>query len=1038
MPDLTKLDHLVEVLRSRIFTPDDTAIDLVWAEALPEQRAEMVAGPHDDWAGVTPNTVWGAPQSYFWFAGQATIPAALEGKRVYLGIEAQFGRVMGRSDPQCLVRINGRIVQGADFNHREVLLAESARAGEVFDILIEAGTIEDRRQLGFCCRLLAHDKLAEALYYDLRVPLDVARHLPETDHRRDLILNTVHEALGVLDLRPGHPERFARSIDRALVIAARIYETSDTEAAPKITVTGHTHIDVAWLWRVRETRQKMARSMATALALLDAYPEYRFMYNQGVLLDYLSEDYPDLFARIVEKQRNGTFEIEGALWLEPDANMIGGEALVRQILKGVRYHEEKFDVRPMVLWLPDTFGYSAALPQIMKLAGLTVFVTHKLSWNDTNRMPNETFFWQGIDGTRAPTYFLTTQPADSESIGTTYCPDLKASHVMGTWRRYAQKATNDELFLVYGFGDGGGGPTSEMLEHIRRMERGIPGCPRVSQGFMGPFFERLTARMNAAPDAWPVWVGELYLEFHRGTFTSVAPVKRNNRRAEAMMRELEMLASLCWARGACAYPDGALAELWDIVLLNQFHDILPGSSIGLVYEDSEWEFAAFFTEAEGLRQKLVTALAGDGFVAANPLGRDRGGLVETDTPTPVRIAGMPSQTLVHADGSTAQAAPVSPVPAFGVARIEIAPGSAALPGDGLAVSTTHLENSRLEARFDDKGRLLSVFDKLLGREALSAGTLGNHLRAYRDLPREFDAWDIDTTFEDQFWDIDDLVSAEVVERGPYREAIRFEWRYESSRLVQVVSLEAEADMLCFDTWVDWREHNTLVKAIFPLALRTAESRAEIQFGHVTRPTHANTSWDQARYEYPMQRWVDLGEPGFGVAFLNDCKYGYDAKGTTVRLTLLRSPTWPWPEADQGEHRFRYAMMLHHGGDMAVVSEAAERFNHPMTLVAATGDATGADLSGLVRADNPAIAVEAIKRAEDGDDLIVRLWERSGGRQASSVRFAPEIAAVAETDLLERESAMLGMDGQEIRLDFAPFEIKTLRLVLPRRRMEPVG
>ena len=1029
MPDLNKLDHLVEVLRQRIFTPDSTEISLVWTEAAPEQRAEMVAGPHDGWAEVTPQTIWGAPQSYFWFAGQVTISEGLAGKRVYLGIDAQFGRVMGRSDPQCLVRVNGHIAQGADFNHREVLLSENATAGERFDILIEAGTIEDRRQLGFACHLLVHDDLAEALYYDLRVPLDVARHLPETDHRRDLILNTVNNALSVLDLRPGNPERFAASVAAACNVAARIYETADTEAAPKITVTGHTHIDVAWLWRVRETRQKMARSMATALSLLDAYPDYRFMYNQGVLLDYLAKDYPELFARIVDKQRDGTFEIEGALWLEPDANMIGGEALVRQIIKGVRYHQDQFGVRPTILWLPDTFGYSAAFPQIMKLAGLTVFVTHKLSWNDTNRMPNETFFWQGIDGTRAPTYFLTTQPADTTSINTTYCADLKASHVMGTWRRYAQKQQNEDLWLVYGHGDGGGGPTREMLEHIRRMERGIPGCPRVSQNFMGPFFEKLTERMNTKPENWPVWVGELYLEFHRGTFTSVAEVKRNNRQAEAMMRELEMLASLGWARGACAYPDAELVELWDTVLLNQFHDILPGSSIGLVYEDSKREFAAFFTKAEALRQRLVSALAGEGFVATNPLGQDRGGLVETPAPEPVHIAGMPSQMLVHADGSTAQAAPVPPVPALGSARIDVAPGPAALPGEGLGVSTSLLENGRLKAHFDDRGRLLSVYDKRLGREALSAGALGNRLRAYRDLPREFDAWDIDTTFEDQFWEIDDLVSAEVVERGPYRAAIRFEWRYESSRVVQVVSLEADAGQLAFDTFVDWREHNTLVKTVFPLALHTAESRAEIQFGHVTRATHANTSWDQARYEYPMQRWIDLGEPGFGIAFLNDCKYGYDAKGTTVRLTLLRSPTWPWAEADQGEHHFRYAMMLHDGADMAVVSEAAERFNHPMTLVAGTGDAAGVDLSGLVSPDNPAIAVEALKRAESGDALIVRLWERSGGRQQSTIRFAAEIAAVAETDLLENETGALGMDGQAVRLDFTPFEIKTLRLTL---------
>ncbi len=1028
LSDLDKIAHLVDRIRHHVFTPVPGDIPLVFAEATEDRRAEMLTGPHADWQSMTRDTVWGRPQRYFWFAGDVVIPEALDGKRVYLGIKAAFGRNMGGSDPQCLVRINGRIVQGADANHSEVLLSDAAPAGQRFALMIEAGTVEDRRQLGLSCHLIVHDALAEALYYDLKVPLDVARHLPETDHRRDLIVNTVYEAVNAVDLRPGDPERLAASMKAARAIAARIYETRDTEATPLITVTGHTHIDVAWLWRVGETRQKMARSMATALGLMDAFPEYRFMYNQGVLLDYLKKDYPELYARIGEKQASGQFEIEGALWLEPDANMTGGESLVRQVLKGVRFHSEQFGVRPRIVWLPDTFGYSAAMPQIMKLAGLSVFVTHKLSWNDTNRMPNETFFWQGIDGTRAPTYFLTTQPVDSTSIGTTYCPDLNPSQVMGTWRRYAQKRTNDELFLVYGFGDGGGGPTREMLENIRRMERGIPGCPRVAQGFMGPFLDRLVARMHDEPDAYPVWVGELYLEFHRGTFTSVAKVKRNNRRAEALLRELETLASLAAVRAGAACPAAELQGLWDIVLLNQFHDILPGSSIGEVYADSDRDFETFFAGAESLRQKLAGTLAGQSEnLVVNPFGQARSGLVEVETDMPVAIAGLPSQTLVHADGKRVEAAPVASVPALGARRIAVAPGPAATPGDGLTVSARHLENAHLSVRFDDCGRLVSVYDKQSGREVLKPGETGNCIRAYRDCPEEFDAWDIDKTFEDQCWDIDDLRHAEVVEAGPYRAAIRFEWAYEASRIVQIVSLEADAALIGFDTLIDWHEHNTLVKATFPLAVVATATDAEIQFGHVSRPTHANTSWDQARFESPMQRWVSLGEPGFGVALVNDSKYGYDARDTTVRLTLLRSPTWPWPEADQGEHRFHYGLLVHHGLAESSVSEQAEAFNHPLSLIAGSGPDKACDLGSLVRLDNSAIVAETLKKAEDGDDLILRLWERRGARQRVRLCVAPEIVALGETDLLEENPRDLALVDTGVSLEFAPFEIKTLRL-----------
>ncbi|WP_169749066.1 alpha-mannosidase [Martelella endophytica] len=1003
--------------------------DFAFREAPPSERARMLAGPEPDWEAVTPDTVWGEPQSYFWFAGRVRIPEELSGKRLCLGVEAMFGRVMGRSDPQCLVRINGEIVQGADYNHREILLTKSARGGEVFDIMIEAGTIESRRQLGFAGRILIHDTEAEALYYDLRAPLDVAKHLDIHDHRRDFILKTVYQAINAVDLRAGNSRRFSESLAAARATAAKIYEAADTEIAPHITVTGHTHIDVAWLWRIRETRQKMARSMATALHLMSEYPEYRFMYNQGLLLDYLEQDYPALFEGIREQQQVGRFEIEGALWLEPDANVTGGESLVRHVLRGVRYHEQTFGVRPRVLWLPDTFGYSAAFPQIMKLAGLSVFVTHKMSWNDTNKMPSETFFWQGIDGTQAPTYFLTTQPADATSINTTYCPDLKASHVMGTWRRYAEKQANDELFLVYGFGDGGGGPTREMLEHIRRMERGIPGCPRVSQGFMGPVLDRIVARMHGNPADYPVWVGELYLEFHRGTFTSVAKVKRNNRRAEAMLRELETLASLAWFSGAADYPGEELAALWDIALLNQFHDILPGSSIGLVYDDSDEDYATFFGRAEVLRQSLAGALAGEGeMLAVNPFAQAAGGLAMLASDEPVTVAGRASQTVIAADGARLQAVPVEPVPGLAAARLPVVPATAAASGNGsLEVTSERLENDRVRAAFDDRGRLVSLIDKVSGRECLKSGEAGNRLQAFRDLPAQYDAWDIDRTFEDQVFEIDNLVSAEVVETGPYRAAIRFEWAYEASRIVQVASLEADGGVLAFDTSIDWHEHNTLVKAAFPLAVRAAESEAEIQFGHVSRPTHANTSWDRARFESPMHRWVSLSEPGFGVAFLNDCKYGYDARGTTLRLTLLRSPTYPWPEADQGEHRFRYGIMPHHGIDGSAVSMAAEAFNHPLNLIAGKGAGAAGVIAPPLAVDNPAIAVEAVKRAEDGDGLVVRLWERHGAQQTTAIAFSAEIVDVTEVDLMEEAPVALPLEGGEARLTFAPFEIKTLRL-----------
>ncbi|MFN4209266.1 MAG: alpha-mannosidase [Devosia sp.] len=1012
MSPFPAIDVLLTELGKRIFTPSGVTVPLRFRPAHHNDRAQVVAENREGWTQVDRDLIWGEPDGYYWFAGDVTIPEALDGAAVHLRVDAKFGSVMGRSDPQCLVRINGRIAQGVDGNHRTVLLTERARAGERFEILFEVGTIEDRRQLGFACELVVHDGLAETVYYDFKVPGEVARLLPEDDGRRHAIVGHIEAGLAVLDLRPGNAERFRESLIAAQGHADAIYALADAASMPRIVATGHTHIDVAWLWRVRETRQKMARSMATALALMEAYPDYRFMYNQCVLLDYLAQDYPELFERIGQKVESGQFEIEGALWLEPDVNVSSGESLVRHILYGVRYHEKTYGVRPRMLWLPDTFGYSAALPQLMEQSGLDTFVTHKLSWNDTNRMPYETFRWQGIDGTRVAAYFLTTQPYTSTSIGTTYCPDLKPTHVMGAWKRYGQKPVNDELFLVYGHGDGGGGPTREMLENVRRMERGIPGCPKVSHEPMRPFFERLLDKMAAEPERFPTWVGELYLEFHRGTLTSVAKNKANNRKAENALREIEALAAMASMAGH-AYPRAELWDLWQIVMLNQFHDILPGSSIGAVFDDSDADYARFFDRAETLKRQLAGVLLPANLqFACNVLGRSRGGLVETDH--------VDGQAIERADGRRTSIVRVDAVPGLGMAPIE-----AMSPSGTLSVSIGHLANERIEVRFDAVGRMTSILDRVTGRQVLTEGGLGNRLQAYRDRPAQYDAWDIDRSFEDQVWEIDALESVRVTETGPLRAAIRFEWRYESSRIVQVVSLEADARQVEVETFIDWHEHNTLLKAAFPIAVNASAVRAEIQFGHVQRATHANTSWDEARYECSMQRWVDVSEPDFGVALLNDCKYGYDAKGTTIRLTLLRSPTYPWPEADQGEHRMRYSLMVH-SGDVSVVNQAAEDFNMPLLLLEG-GSATAAPMGGLLRLDGKGIALETLKLAEDSDDLILRLWETGGMRQTAQLTLPAGFAVAAETDLLERQPAALPVADGVVELTFKPFEIKTISL-----------
>ncbi|MBB4008612.1 alpha-mannosidase [Allorhizobium taibaishanense] len=1022
MKTIRKLDNLLSRLAERIFQPLDISVPLTFRAASHDERAAVLTEDRAGWLPVTRDHIWGEPDGYYWFGGTAQPAEDVAGQRIVGRIEAAFGNVMGRSDPQCLVRINGTIAQGGDANHREFLLTPAASLGQSFDILIEAGTIEDRRQLGFGVTLHRHDLDIEETYYDLRVPLDVARLLAEDDARRHFILRTLNEAIDAIDFRPGNEERFKASLAKAQAIAAAIYQAVDFEDKPVVVATGHTHIDVAWLWRVRETRQKMARSMATALALMEEFPDYRFMYNQCVLLDYLDKDYPELFDRIRAHVTTGRFEIEGALWLEPDVNIAGGEALVRHILYGVRYHRETFGVDPRMVWLPDTFGYSAALPQLMAKSGLDSFVTHKLSWNDTNRMPEDKLFWQGIDGSQVVAYFLTTQPYDSKLINTTYCPNLKPTHVMGTWKRHGQQHLGKELFLVYGHGDGGGGPTREMLQNIRRMERGIPGCPKVEHGPMRPFFERLITEMQAHPDRYPVWVGELYLEFHRGTLTSVAKNKRFNRQAEIALRELETLAVMAERHADHAYPAERLRALWDIVMLNQFHDILPGSSIGAVFDDSDRDYARLFEEAAALKGEFLSTLNPAGrYAVLNITGRQRSGLALAPPSLPS------SQTIVMADGSEAGAVYLTDVPPLSLIPVDIA--TKRQDGAQLIVEPLRLANDLIDVTFDANGRIASLTDRKTGHSIFKPGQPANRLQAFRDMPAEYDAWDIDSDFEDQSFEIDNLVSAEIVETGPLRAALRFEWRYESSRIVQVVSLEAGARQLEFDTFIDWHEHHTLLKTGFPMAVNAASVDAEIQFGHVRRATHRNTSWDKARFECSMQRWIDIGEPGFGIAFLNDCKYGYDAKDNDIRLTLLRSPTYPWPDADQGQHQLRYAVMVH-DGDKAAVHEAAEDINMPLQILAVdqrNAQEAAGRTAPLLSVDTAGITLEAVKRAEAGDGYIVRLWETTGQRREASVRLGGQFASAMLVDLLEEKPEPIRIVDDQLNLVFKPFEILTLKL-----------
>jgi alpha-mannosidase len=1016
--------------------------------------ADALKADWRQWEKFGSHTVWAKHQEHSWFAAEITVPKEAKGQVFVARFTSQWQDRPGSTDPQCLAYLDGAIAQALDGNHTELVIERNARPGSKHVLLVNAFTFFDRPLVGFEVDFFVRNERAEKLYYDLQTPVEVAMRLHQNDPRRHAILNVVERALRALDRRDGHTEAFARSLPAAEKIAAEIYGLKDTEVQPQVSAVGSTHLDVGWLWRVMHTRDKTARSFATVLKLMEEYPEYVFMYNQSVLFDFLKRDYPEIWEGMLKRVKSGQFEIEGAMWVEPDVNISSGESLVRQIMRGRRFHQENFGVTPKTVWLPDTFGYSANLPQIMEKSGLKYFVTSKLSWNDTDRHPYDSFFWRGIDGTVTKAQLITAQRYESDAVYTTYNGDLSVSETMGAWKRYEPKAANSEVVMSYGYGDGGGGPTRAMIERGIRLERGIPGAPRVKLEGIVPYLDRLGKRMDANPGKFPTWNGELYLQYHRGTLTSVAKNKANNRKAERLLRELEFLGSLALVETGMAYPSEILAEFWDLLLINQFHDILPGTSIPEVYVDSDADYERIFStlaSENGPWHGAAQAATGadrNALRLVNFTSQNRTDLVHLDAPDlgeglalATAAGAQPIQKIVRADGSGDHVAPAGTLPSLGWAGAQIVTQTTT-PESAVSVSKKHLENALLRVEFDRAGEITSIRDKTRDRELLPAGARANRLIAYEDKPMEWDAWDIDRYFEEQFWPLADApTEIAVVETGPHRAAIRIERRYQASRIVQVISLSAGERQLEFDTFIDWQERAQVIKAVFPFDLNTSEIRSEIQFGHVRRSTHRNTSWDKARFEASMQRWVDISEADFGVALINDCKYGYDCHEQTVRLSLVRGSSFPAPDADLGEHRLRYGLFVHDGvADLAQVHRAAERFNNPVAVIGSRRPAdTVAELSRFsfaqVDADN--VTIETVKKAEDGMSIVLRLFEHANIRADVRLSLGPKIKSARIVNLMEEDIAPLEVediaplevDGNGIRLTLRPFEIITICLYL---------
>lgn len=972
----------------------------------------------------------------FWLSKKIVIPDQCAGKPVHLLLT---------TNAEALFYVDGVVWQGLDENHSEVLLCECGDPGRVFQLAIKLFTGRDRNEKTLEAELALIDSKIEAYRNDLRAVLGVVRSMPDDNTTAIRLRQALTVSINTIDFHSqyGHVDVSTASQVLGNHVQALRQKGQDSTNID-IFLVGNSHIDVAWLWTLGETRQKMGRTTATALRHMEEYPEFHFVQSQAQLYEYLRRDFPELFRRVQEKVREGQWNIVGNAWVEPDCNVIGGESLVRQLLYGKKFWNEHFDKESDVMWLPDTFGYSWALPQILKKSGMRTFVTQKLTWNERNEFPFGHFDWEGIDGTRVRCTFPQI-----------YVSRTFPEQIIASYKKYPSKETVSSMLYLYGYGDGGGGPVREDIEIARRLDDmpGFPHCRSSSIDEALDYIRRAAdARAETLDQPIPVWRGELYLEFHRGTLTTHARIKRKNRKCELLLREAELWASLATVDPRYVYPLEVLESAWKKVLLNQFHDIIPGTSIPPVYIEAYQMYEEVKTTAKAVIAKASIHFfsiekSEEVFTVFNSLSWEVTEWVEIEIDAchafhledgegyaiPYQITEEKNESIRLGFEAT--------VPAMQSATYTVKTGEgtgfANLSGDD-----NLLENARFRVLFNDAGYLVSVFDKTMEREWLDGPA--NVFQTFDDRPNQWEAWDINDWYEQKPLNLFSIKSADIIECGPVRVVKRLVFSsLNGSRIEQDVVLYRMIPRIDFQTRIDWYEKRVLLKTAFPVAVHAAWATYEIQFGSITRPTTRNTSWESAMFEVAAQRWIDLSEGNGGVSLLNDCKYGHDVRGNVMRVTLLRNMPHPDPQCpsppflfpdqeekniftDTGVHEMHYAFYPHQADWRNGTVRQAHSFNSRPRVQRGQGKPTGG-----CRVSDPAIVIDTLKRAEDGNGHILRVYESGGGRHHATISLPLTLTSVAAVDLMERpssgESAVSLNESQSIQFFLRPFEIRSFRL-----------
>ena len=984
---------------------------------------------------------WSGRDRYLWLRKTMSVPKAWEGKKI-VGI-FDFGSTGGGNNSgfESMLYIEGKPYQGVDSNHKEAFF-DSNYAGKDLELVfrlwsgLEGGGNPTPQEHRINRADLAWlDEKVDDLFFMTRVILETLKVLNEFDPVVPQLRMALDKAYKLIDWSYPGSEAFYESVHAADDLLNELIDSMDKNSLVKVKCVGHTHIDVAWLWRLKHTREKCARSFSTVLRLMEQYPEYTFLQTQPQLYEYIKEDYPEMFEKIKAKVKEGNWEADGGMWVEADCNLTSGESLTRQILVGSKFFREELGQEIKYLWLPDVFGYSWALPQILKKSGIPMFMTTKISWNQYNRMPHDTFKWRGMDGSEVLTHFITAPEPWSQpgSWFYTYNGHLTPKIVKGVYDAYSDKNLTDELLISFGYGDGGGGVNRDMLEYRRRVDK-MPGLPSLETSKAADYFKGLREKIENTDEYVHTWDGELYLEYHRGTYTSQAYNKKMNRYLENYYRNVEWLTAMdAINKGDIKEAkQDELTEGWKIILTHQFHDIIPGSSINEVYKDSHVNYEKAEAVAKEIEQSVFTNIMGaeeSTWTVINNTNWERSDYAHIVTEAKGQFVDEAGNVLKAQETHNGYVVYVDNIPAMGWKVIKLVDNTSNSVENTTNVFTFAdgiIETPFYHVELNEVGHMTSLVDKKADRQVLAKGAKANVIQMFEDKPLAHEAWDIDIYYQEKMREVTDLTRMEVTEKGPLHMVVRLEWNYMNTKIKQDMTFYVEDKRIDFKTWVDFRERKQLMKVAFPVDIRSTYATYDVQYGNVQRPTHWNTSWDWARFETVAHKWVDLSERNYGVSLMNDCKYGHDIKNNVIRLTLLKSATHPDTEQDQGEHEFTYSLLPHEGSWVDADTEIrAYYLNNPLKVEAGKAKE---DVYSFLNIDNKYIEVDAVKRSEDGKTLVIRCHEYTGGKQKATITLDAKVKGWQESNLMEKPEGDHFI-SEAITLEFGPYEVKTVLVEL---------